>query len=508
MNRFLYLLMALAVGALTIWAQTAADHKRPVVDGSVESVGGRLQVSLTNTDSAREFRGAAQVSIDAPNRQSEVASFEFTLAPQESRLFPIDSQGAPGDQYTLSIHDRAGTLILLKNAPINRSTEASWAIVTPQTPKPPAPKPPASTAQPAAKGLTVKARLAAGRPRPSPGAEINLPAEQLSQPQEKETNLVVVPAAPTAAPDAAAPEQPSEPQADAIKKPSARSARRGKSADVNPLAVERPTSHPPYGKVEAPISEGPTSVVLAFDITAPSPIINASLSVSAKGFKGRQAITIRRAGSAEFELPDDFKEPKINYTLTDASGKTLIAGEFDFEALRSEDSVRVSEVKFDKESYGPGQSAHIVMTLEGRAPNGYLLEVTAKDENGSFLLNDSRKGIFSKGKSFQEFQIEIPAEAHGGIAVEFKASGNLTKKLFDSGTRDLIINDTQNEKTESRGLKIEGRRPKIQDRGSKIAMRIPHCRTRSSIFDHLSSILDPQSSIFDHLSSILDPRCF
>ncbi len=462
MNRFLYLLMALAAGALTVWAQTAADHKRPVLEGSVESVGGRLQVSLTNTDSSREFRGAAQVSIDAPNKQSEVASFEFTLAPQESRLFPIDSQGAAGDQYTLSIHERNGTLILLKNAPINRSAEASWAIVTPQTPKPPAPKTPASTAQPAAKGLTVKARLAAGRPRPSPRAETKTPAEQLSQPQEKETNIVVVPAAPTAAPDAAAPEQPSEPQADTIKKPSARSARRGKIDEVKPLAIERPTSKP-SDKVEAPISEESPSMVLAFDITAPSPIINASLSVSAKGFKGRQAITIQRAGSAEFELPDDFNEPKINYTLTDASGKTLIAGEFDFEALRSEDSVRVSEVKFDRESYGPGQSAHLVMTLEGRSPSGYVLEVTAKDENGSFLLNESRKGIFSKGKSFQEFQIEIPAEAHGGIAVEFKASGNLTRKLFDSGTRDLIINDTQDEKTEGRGLKIEGRRPKIQD---------------------------------------------
>src|SRR5262245_59897529 len=453
MNRFLYLLMALAAGALAVWAQSAADHKRPVVDGIVESVGGRLRVSLTNTDSAREFRGEAQVSIDAPDRQPEVARFEFTLAPQESRLFPIDSQGAAGAHYTLSIHERTGTLILLKNAPINRSAEAAPAAAPP-----PAPTPPVSTARTGAKGLTVKARLAAGRPRSSPGAEIKTPIGQPSHPQERETNIVVVPAAPTAAPDAAAPEQ----QADMIKKQSAKFARRGKSAENNPPAAQQPTSSQ-AGKVEALISDEPPSMVLAFDITAPSPIINASLSVSAKGFNGRQTITVQRTGSAEFELPDEFNEPKINYTLTDASGKTLIAGEFDFEALKSEDSVRVSEVKFDRESYGPGQSAHLVMTLEGRSPTGYLLEVTAKDENGSLLLNESRKGIFSKGKSFQEFQIEIPAEAHGAIAVEFKASGNLTKKLFDSGTRDLIINDTQDEKTESRGLKIEGRRPKIQD---------------------------------------------
>jgi hypothetical protein len=110
MNRFIYLLMALAAGALAVCAQTAADHKRHVVEGSVESVGGRLRVSLTNTDGAQEFRGAAQVSIDVPGRQSEVARFEFTLAPQESRLFPLDSQGAAGDHYTLSIHERAGTL--------------------------------------------------------------------------------------------------------------------------------------------------------------------------------------------------------------------------------------------------------------------------------------------------------------------------------------------------------------------------------------------------------------
>jgi len=452
MNRFLYFLMALAAGALTVWAQTTADHKRPVVDGIVESVGGRLRVSLTNTDSAREFRGEAQVTIDAPDRQPEVARFEVTLAPQESRLFPIDSQGAAGAHYTLSIHERAGTLILLKNAPINRSGDAAPAAAPP-----PAPKPPASTARTGAKGLTVKARLAAGRPRPSPDAE------RLSHSQEQETNIVVVPASPTAAPEAAAPEQQSGLQADVIKRQSAKFARRGKSAENTPPAAQQPTSPAPAGKVEAPISDGPTSIVLAFDITAPSPLINANLSVSAKNFNGRKAITVHGTGSAEFELPDEFNEPKINYTLTDASGKTLIAGEFDFEALRSEDSVRVSEVKFDRESYGPGQSAHLVMTLEGRSPSGYLLEVTAKDENGSLLLNESRKGNFSKGKSFQEFQIEIPAEAHGAIAVEFKASGNLTKKLFDSGTRDLIINDTQDDKTESRGLKIEGRKPKIQD---------------------------------------------
>ena len=306
-------------------------------------------------------------------------------------------------------------------------------------------------AQTTATGLTVKARLAAARPRPSPGAE------RASQPQGREANIVVVPAAPTVTTDVTAPEQPSGPEVAAInKKRSAKSARRGKSEEIKPLAAQQPTSTP-ADKVEEPISDEPTSIALVFDITAPAPIINASLSVSTIGFNRQQAVNIQGAGRAQFELPDDFSGQKINYTLTDASGKTLIAGEFDFESLRNEDSVRVSEVKFDRESYTPGQSARIVMTLEGRSPYGYLLEVTAKDENGSFLINESRKGNYSNGKSIQEFQFEIPAEAHGGIAVEFKAFGSLTKKLFETGTRDLIISDNQDNKDDN-GSKIEDRR--------------------------------------------------
>jgi len=447
MNRFLHLLMALAASALAasalaVCAQTAADYKRPVVDGIVESVGGRLRVSLTNTDNARGFSGEAQVSIDAPNRQSKVSKFEFTLAPQESRLFPLDSQGAAGDVYTLSIHERAGTLILLKNATINRGVEAAPIVLTP--PKASIRPAPAATPSIVVKELTVKARLAAGRPGQPRRVEATAPViTQPVQPQGAEAE------APTT-------EQSSEPQIAIIKKPSAKLARRKQSGVARPAVVVVQQPNIPEGaRVEAPIYDDPDSIVLAFEIMAPSPIINASLSVSANDFKERQTVTIRNSASAEFNLPDDFNEPKIAYTLTDATGKTLIAGELDFEALRMEDSVRISEVKLDKESYTPGQSAQIVVTLEGRSQYGFLLEVTAKDENGSPLLSESRKGIFSKGKSILEFKVEIPAETHGIVGVEFKAFGKLTKKLFDSGTRDLIINETQNDKSEDRGSRVE-----------------------------------------------------
>jgi hypothetical protein len=464
MNRFLNLLTAIVAGALVVCAQTTSDRKPPVLEGGVESVGGQFRVSLTNTDVSREFRGSAQVSIGAPDRQSEVARFEFTLAPQESRVFPLDAPGASGDHYTLTIHERAGALVLLKGAPIKRGSDLEPAVIAITAPAPtdPAPITPVVTAPAVANGLTVKARLAAGRPNQTPGAEIKTPTGfQPPQPKGNGANIVVV-GPPVASPDSQGSEQPGEAQAPMIKKPSAKIARRGKIDETRPLPGNQP-SLPAAGETEIPILEEPAFVALAFDITTPAPIINASLSVNSNGFKERQTITIHGAGTAEFKLPEDFNESKINYILADASGKTLITGELDLEALKMEDSVRVSEVKFDQTSYSPGQSAHLVMTLEGRSSSGYLLQVTAKDENGSLLLDDSRRGIYQKGKSIQEFHVEIPAEAQGIVAVEFKALGNLTKKLFDSGSRNIVINNTDNDNVVDRGLKIENRRLRIKD---------------------------------------------
>jgi hypothetical protein len=441
MNRPRYLfvaMIAVAVGAQIFRAQQPADHNRRhkghAVDGVVESVGGRLQVSLINNDSAGSVSGAARISLSASDRLSEVARFEFTLAPQESRLYPLDSGGAPGDQYTLAVYERGGALILLKNAPIKRGQDTT-PVVEPSPP--PAIPSPVTTTLAVAKELTIKARLAAGRPGQQRRVEALAPAaEQPNQLQSNENTSI-------------APAQPSD--RTVIKKPSAKYARRGESSEPRPVAVERQNT-PPIGKIEAPINDELDSLILVFDIAAPAPIINASLSVSANGLKDRQTVNIRGAGSAEFKLPDDFFEPTINYTLTDASGKTLIAGELDFEALRMEDSVRLSDIKFNQESYTPGQSAQIVVTLEGRSPTGYLLEVTASNEDGSIILSDSRKGVYNNGKSMQEFKVDVPAEAKGGVIVRFKAFGRLTKKIFDSDSRELIINDAEkdNDNTDNR----------------------------------------------------------
>src|SRR5215813_4995700 len=272
MNRFLYLfvaLLALAVGAI-VHAQLPADqnrgHNRPVLDGGVESVGGRLQVSLTNTDSADSVSGVARISLGAYDKQAEVARFEFTLAPQESRLFPLGSRGAPGDHYTLAIYERAGSLIFLKNAALKRGDIAAPIA------QPPAPSlPPPATA--VVKELTVKARLAPDRSSQSRGSEIKPPA--VIRPIIPQGIEIKSPT-PPGRQQVSETDDPATEEQKFVKTsvPSPKAARRRqRRAENNSQAVEQPVAPQSVESpvsMEAPISDEPGPVVLAFEITAPA----------------------------------------------------------------------------------------------------------------------------------------------------------------------------------------------------------------------------------------------
>ncbi len=135
-NRFLTLLVALlmlAAGVQLAQAQASTDQNRgrnrPIIEGGVESVGGRLQISLSNTDDIRSVSGSARISLGASGQQSE--KVEFTLAPQESRLFPLGSRGEPGDNYTLTVIEQAGAVIFIKNAPVKRGAVAAPIVTAP-----------------------------------------------------------------------------------------------------------------------------------------------------------------------------------------------------------------------------------------------------------------------------------------------------------------------------------------------------------------------------------------
>jgi hypothetical protein len=65
----------------------------------------------------------ARISLGASGQQVEVAGFEFTLTPQESRVFPLNSRGATGDSSTPAIYKQTEALILPKSAAIKRGVD-------------------------------------------------------------------------------------------------------------------------------------------------------------------------------------------------------------------------------------------------------------------------------------------------------------------------------------------------------------------------------------------------
>jgi hypothetical protein len=182
--------------------------------------------------------------------------------------------------------------------------------------------------------------------------------------------------------------------------------------------------------------------VLAFEVASPKPLLNATFSISAKGLQERKPINVQGRVNIEFKLPDEFDDRKVNYTLTDATGRVVARGEADLDQLLTDDFISVNEVKLDRPAYALGESAHVILMLQGGSKHGYRLEVTARDGRGNTFFRDSRKGVSEGGKSLQEFAVTLPRETAGPIVFEYKVYDAETGTLFDSGEREIAITST------------------------------------------------------------------
>jgi hypothetical protein len=201
------------------------------------------------------------------------------------------------------------------------------------------------------------------------------------------------------------------------------------------------------GQAEIPVTGEPDPLVLAFEIAAPTSLINATLTISAKDFRQHQTITTRDQARVEFKLPDDLSERKLRYVLTDASGKVMAEGEFDVDQMISAESVTVSALTFDRPVYAPGDSARLTIELEGQTSRSYRLEIAAR-EGDKLLYNDMRRGTGQSGKARQEFTFDLPREAKGSLTLEYKVFSAQTGALYDSGIRQIALSDTA-QKTDS-----------------------------------------------------------
>jgi len=196
---------------------------------------------------------------------------------------------------------------------------------------------------------------------------------------------------------------------------------------------------------ELPTPDQAEPFLLTFEIESDTPVKNADFTLSAKNFQRRQPITIEGRAALEFKLPDTLSKRKLSYTLTSATGQTLASGEVDLDQLTASDAVSVGALTFDRPTYRRGESARIAIELQGDAPRGYRMNLTVKDGGGNLLVKDERRGSTNQGKSRQEFSIDIPRSAPGPIIVEYQVFGGQTGALFDSGSREIVLNEAQND---------------------------------------------------------------
>ena len=198
---------------------------------------------------------------------------------------------------------------------------------------------------------------------------------------------------------------------------------------------------------ELPTPDQAEPFLLTFEIGSDTPVKDASFTLSAKNFLRRQPITIEGSAALEFKLPETLSERKLTYKLASATGQTLASGEVDLDQLTASDAVSVGELTFDRPAYARGESARVVIEIQGDAPRSYRMNLTVKDGGGNLLVKDERRGSSNQGKSRQEFSIEIPRSAPGPIIVEYQVFGGQTGALCDSGSREIVINEAQNDKS-------------------------------------------------------------
>jgi hypothetical protein len=118
---------------LSAAARSPFAQLQGALSGGVEKSNSQIRLNLTN-NSDREFRGTARISLGTDSEQREIGRVALTIPPQEAFLFNINSAGASGSHYNLSIYDQKSVLVFFKTAPIKQVSDPTPAIPATVTP--------------------------------------------------------------------------------------------------------------------------------------------------------------------------------------------------------------------------------------------------------------------------------------------------------------------------------------------------------------------------------------
>jgi hypothetical protein len=185
------------------------------------------------------------------------------------------------------------------------------------------------------------------------------------------------------------------------------------------------------------------SLVVAFEMTAVRPVSDATLSITLGKHKDSKPVSVKRDLTVEFKLPDQLDGERISYELTAKNGRVIAKGELGLDQLMAEDSVTVTDIRTDKSSYDLGESVQVTALLEGKSPHGYRLEVLAKDGQGVVLFQDQYQTDADNQTNTQVFTLTLPREMTSPVVLEFKLFDAETGLLFDSGEREIPVNNAK-----------------------------------------------------------------
>jgi hypothetical protein len=183
--------------------------------------------------------------------------------------------------------------------------------------------------------------------------------------------------------------------------------------------------------------------ILSFDLSANKAIMNASLNITAIKLKQSKPVSINRHAVVEFNLPEALESNQIGYTLTRKDGSVIAQGTADLDKLFADDHVTVGDIRTDRVSYAPGETARVTVVLEGQSPHGYKLEVIVRDFSGNNLFNNAAYGEPGEAAKHQEFTFTLPLDVKGPVIFEFKVYDAENNTVFDSGEREIAVKSAQ-----------------------------------------------------------------
>jgi hypothetical protein len=198
--------------------------------------------------------------------------------------------------------------------------------------------------------------------------------------------------------------------------------------------------------------------VIKFEIISPSNVDNGTFTITIGKFKESKAISINRQATVQFKLPDDIDTERIGYQLMNRSGGLLAKGEIDLGKMLEDNLISVSDIRTDKQTYDPGESAKVTVLLEGKSSGGYRIEVSAKEGEENIFFQEQKQVSGNDESKPQEFTVSLPRNPTGPVIFEFKIYNSESGLLLDTGEREIPLKDGQRE-IQPKDPKSTGRPP-------------------------------------------------